>query len=96
MKKENLPLSEKQINKMRKGKMGSKLRIPFLVFTLLFAMISVSLSVVAFNKNASPLAKIFLYIFLSLTIICFVILIIPTFFPKQWIRCLNNQLFNET
>ena len=60
MKKENLPLSEKQINKMRKGKMGSKLRIPFLVFTLLFAMISVSLSVVAFNKNASPLAKIFL------------------------------------
>ena len=52
MKKENLPLSEKQINKMRKGKMGSKLRIPFLVFTLLFAMISVSLSVVAFNKNA--------------------------------------------
>lgn len=96
MKKENLPLSEKQINKMRKGKMGSKLRIPFLVFTLLFAMISVSLSVIAFNKNASPLAKIFLYIFLSLTVICFVILIIPTFFPKQWIRCLNNQLFNET
>ena len=40
MKKENLPLSEKQINKMRKGKMGSKLRIPFLVFTLLFAIIS--------------------------------------------------------
>lgn len=94
--RDKFELNDKEILKMRKGKIGAKARITLLAFTFLFTLVTITLLIVMLDNKDSFFAMLFFYIFLGLSIVGIILLLTPTFFPKQWIVELNNKLYSET
>lgn len=94
--KNKYSLTEKDIQRFRKGKPGDHLQLPLLFSSALLLMVTLTLGILSFSEEGTDSFLISFYVFLGASLISLIMFALPKFFPKKKIDELNTSLYEGT
>lgn len=93
--KEPIKIEGKVMAKLRKGRPGGKMQIPLFATTVLMLFLTVTMAILLYGREYRASYLIPFYTFLSVTLLCLLLLLIPKYFPKSWIDALNKDMYEK-